>query len=301
MASLALRKDEGVGLVVAVVLHAGLLGVLLLRPAPEEIVPRPERIEVSISDEVGMTSTSPDPFSQAAPDMAPTLGEPAPEALPEPETPAEAAPAPEPEAQRPTPPAPEPRAAPKPSPKAKPKPKPEPKPEPKPKASSSRKSSAIDDIVSKPSSKSSSASSSKATSEPKKAGGSRVSSNFLDGISGGTSESGSGAPAAAIGPKQVSALGAAIRRQLKPHWQAPQGADAELLVTKVRFRLKPDGTLDGEPQIVATSGRTASNAAQVSRHQEQAIRAVKLAAPFNLPDDLYEGWKVVTTNFDRRL
>ncbi|WP_226634397.1 TonB C-terminal domain-containing protein [Novosphingobium profundi] len=301
MASLALRKDEGVGLVVAVVLHAGLLAVLLLRPAPEEIVPRPERIEVSISDEVGMTSTSPDPFSQAAPDMAPTLGEPAPEALPEPETPAETAPAPEPEAQRPTPPAPEPKPAPKPAPKAKPKPKSEPKPEPKPKASSSRKSSAIDDIVSKPSSKSSSASSSKATSEPKKAGGSRVSSNFLDGISGGTSESGSGAPAAAIGPKQVSALGAAIRRQLKPHWQAPQGADAELLVTKVRFRLKPDGTLDGEPQIVATSGKTASNAAQVSRHQEQAIRAVKLAAPFNLPDDLYEGWKVVTTNFDRRL
>ncbi|MED5545040.1 TonB C-terminal domain-containing protein [Novosphingobium decolorationis] len=304
MASLALRKDEGVGLVVAVVLHAGLLGVLLLRPAPEEIVPRPERIEVSISDEVGMTSTSPDPFSQAAPDMAPTLGEPAPEALPEPETPAEPAPAPQPEEPRPTPPAPEPKPkpAPKPAPKAKPKPKPEPaKAEPKPKAAPSRKSSAIDDIVSKPSAKPSTASSSKATSEPKKAGGSRVSSNFLDGVSGGTSESGSGAPAAAIGPKQVSALGAAIRRQLKPHWQAPQGADAELLVTKVRFRLKPDGTLDGEPQIVSTSGKTASNAAQVSRHQEQAIRAVKLAAPFNLPDDLYEGWKVVTTNFDRRL
>ena len=29
--------------------------------------------------------------------------------------------------------------------------------------------------------------------------------------------------------------------------------------------------------------------------------AVKLAAPFSLPEDLYAGWKVVTTNFDRRL
>ncbi|AXB77547.1 hypothetical protein TQ38_014395 [Novosphingobium sp. P6W] len=69
----------------------------------------------------------------------------------------------------------------------------------------------------------------------------------------------------------------------------------------MRFRLARDGSLSGEPEVVSTTGQNAANQAQVTRHQEQAIRAVKLAAPFNLPDDLYEGWKVVTTNFDRRL
>ncbi|MBT0670888.1 TonB C-terminal domain-containing protein [Novosphingobium profundi] len=320
MALFGLRKDEKLGLVVALVLHAGLLAVLILRPAEHEIVPKPQRIEVSISDEVADTSMSPDPNSQAAPDFAPTIGEAAPEAQEQPEP----APASEPAAREPAPaPRPEPRPEPKPEPKPAPKlapkaptrskpapaksePKPKPAAKPAPmsetKSSSSRRSSAIDDIVAKPSSKSaSSAASSKASSTPKKEGGSKIGANFLDGVSGANADKGSGSPAATIGPREVSALGAAIRRQLKPHWQAPQGADAELLVTKVRFRLNRDGTLNGEPQILGTSGQTASNAAQVSRHQEQAIRAVKLAAPFNLPDDLYEGWKVVTTTFDRRL
>jgi outer membrane biosynthesis protein TonB len=141
----------------------------------------------------------------------------------------------------------------------------------------------------------------KPSTTPKKAGGSRVGSDFLSGVSGATSTQGKGAPAAALGPAAVSALNGAISRQLKPHWSSPQGVDVEQLVTTVRFRLNPDGSLAGEPQVLRTTGQTAANAAQVKRHQEQAVRAVKLAAPFNLPEDLYNGWKVVTTNFDRRL
>ncbi len=138
---------------------------------------------------------------------------------------------------------------------------------------------------------------------PKKPGGSRFAEAFKSGRPGATSPAGSGAPAASIGPQQVSALNASIGRQLKPHWRgkAPEGADAELLVTKVRFRLNRDGTLTGEPQVVATTGQTDANQPQVARHQEQAVRAVKLAAPFDLPEALYDGWKVVTTNFDRKL
>jgi len=321
MSSLALRKDEGLGLGVAVALHAGLLALLVLRPPSHEVVKPPQRIEVTISDEVGLTSTSPDPFSQAAPDYAPTLGEAAPqEAEPLPE-PLPVAPNPPQAVEPPAPrvleqPRPEPKPVPKPVPKPAPKattrptppaPKPSAKPKtpPKPaakatsKPSTSRRTSAIDSIVSQPAAKSASAST--AATAPKKAGGTRLGANFLDGVSGSTAQQGSGAPAAEIGAKQRSALGAAINRQLKPHWQAPQGADAELLVTRVRFRLNRDGSLAGEPQVLSTSGQTPSNEAQVSRHQEQAVRAVKLAAPFNLPDDLYDAWKVVTTNFDRRL
>lgn len=72
-------------------------------------------------------------------------------------------------------------------------------------------------------------------------------------------------------------------------------------MTRVRFRLNRDGSLAGEPQVLATTGQTEANQPQVSRHQEQAVRAVKLAAPFDLPEPLYDGWKVVTTNFDRKL
>ena len=89
--------------------------------------------------------------------------------------------------------------------------------------------------------------------------------------------------------------------QLRPHWNAPQGVDVEKLVTIVRFQLNPDGSLAGEPQVVSQSGRTDANAAQMGRHAELAIRAVKLAAPFNLPKEYYKYWKSVDSRFDRNM
>ena len=310
MASTGMRREEGVGLAVAIALHAAVLAALLIRPPHHPVVTPPQRIEVTISDKVGMTSTSPDPFSAAAPDRGPVEGEAAPEPQPVAEPiPEPLPPAPAPRAvERPQPrpaPQPAPRPAPKPAPKAKPAPKPAPKPSPrvteKPKPST-RKSSAIDDIVAKPASRTSSSSSStKSTTPPRKAGSSSFADAFEQGIPGAKSDSGKGVPASQIGAQARSALSAAIRRQLKPHWKVPQGVEADLLVTRVRFRLNSDGSLAGEPEVLSTSGQTAANQAQVTRHQEQAVRAVKLAAPFNLPEDLYEGWKVVTTNFDKGL
>ncbi|MEJ2458918.1 MAG: hypothetical protein P8Y58_12565, partial [Novosphingobium sp.] len=244
-------------------------------------------------------SMSPDPFSKAAPDRGPVLGEPAPPSRPEP-----AAPKPAPRVIE----TPQPQPAQKPKPSSRPALKPvarvtqRPKPAAQAarKPSPARKSSAIDDIIARPG-RTNSTPASKGAKTPRKAGASSFAQAFSDGVPGGTSDSGTGMPAAEFGPRQVSALGAAVNRQLKPYWQAPQGADAELLVTRVRFRLNPDGSLDGEPQVLGTTGQTAANKAQVRRHQEQAVRAVKLAAPFDLPKDLYDAWKVVTTNFDRRL
>ena len=81
----------------------------------------------------------------------------------------------------------------------------------------------------------------------------------------------------------------------------PSGVEVDQLVTVVRFRLNTDGTLDGTPEVLRTNGVTNANRAQVNRHQEQAIRAVRLAAPFNLPEEYYSGWRVITSNFDNRL
>jgi len=75
----------------------------------------------------------------------------------------------------------------------------------------------------------------------------------------------------------------------------------ELLVTVVRFRLNRDGTLAGTPTCSRQSGETPSNLPQKAVHCERAIRAVTLAAPFNLPAQFYDQWRVINSTFDRRL
>ena len=136
-----------------------------------------------------------------------------------------------------------------------------------------------------------------------KPGASRIGDDFLKGTPGGTAKAPAGPPpAATIGPAVRSALSGAISRQLKPKWVAPQGAEAELLVTILTWDLNPDGSLAGNPRVVRQEGITDANRAQAARHAEQAIRAVRLAAPFNLPDEFYPAWKRVTAfRFDRKL
>lgn len=136
-----------------------------------------------------------------------------------------------------------------------------------------------------------------------KPGASRIGDDFLKGTPGGTAKALPGPPpAAAIGPAVRSALAGAISRQLKPKWVAPQGAEAELLVTILTWDLNPDGSLASAPRVVRQEGITDANRAQAARHAEQAVRAVRLAAPFNLPDEFYPAWKRVTAfRFDRKL
>lgn len=277
MAAGRLNREEAIGLGVAVAAHAALVALLVLQPPTPVRVPPPERIAVTISEDVGLTSTSPDPASDARPDEAPEIGEPAP---PEPE---------------PAPPRPEPvrRDPPPPPPKVEPKPQPKPQPKASPKPTASPRPAASRNPAAQASPRPS----------PTRAGGSRVGADFLKGVPGaratGTSQT---PPAAAVGPAVRSALSGAISRQLKPHWAAPQGAEAELLVTYLSFNLNPDGSLAGRPTLVRQEGITEANRPQAARHAEQAIRAVQLAAPFDLPAEYHDAWKrVAAFKFDKRL
>ncbi|MFL6857521.1 MAG: cell envelope biogenesis protein TolA, partial [Allosphingosinicella sp.] len=108
------------------------------------------------------------------------------------------------------------------------------------------------------------------------------------------------APAATAGPAVQASLRAEVQRQLKPHWRAPTGADAELLRTQLTVTLSPTGAVLAIDDI-ATTGENASNRSQVKLHQEQAVRAVRLAAPFRLPPEFYDAWKVIRPTFDKRL
>ena len=68
------------------------------------------------------------------------------------------------------------------------------------------------------------------------------------------------------------------------------------------FDLNRDGTLAGAPRVVSQSGVTDANRTQAGRHKELAIRAVQLAAPFDLPPEYYNAWKRVTAfRFDRKM
>jgi periplasmic protein TonB len=132
-------------------------------------------------------------------------------------------------------------------------------------------------------------------------GGSRVGDNFLAGMGDSTRTSETRAPAATIGSSERASLLQAITREVKPRWQPPSGADVDQLVSKVRFRLSRDGSLSGAPTLVSQRGVNETNRAQANRHGEQAIRAVQLAAPFDLPERYYDAWKTVTLDFDWKL
>lgn len=307
MAEAAFRSEERVGLVVAIAAHIGLAALLLWHPNSAPVVVPPQRVEVTISDEVSVTSTAPQPAAQAAPDMAPDVGEPAP---PEPE--AEPSPPPEPPkppkpAAKPLPPKPEPRPVPRPVAKPVPKPtmRPEPprpiarptmRPAPRPSAAPAKPAARP---ATNPAPRQSVADAFKPTTTP---GGTKVGADFLKGVQGAQANGPARTPpAAAAGPAVRSGLVGAITRQLKPRWAAPQGADADKLVTVLTWNLNRDGSLAGSPRLVRQEGITDANRAQAALHAERAMRAVQLAAPFQLPDEYYNIWKQVTIRFDKGL
>lgn len=282
-----LSREERIGLGAAIIAHAALAAALAVHAArkPPEFS-RPERIEVNLASDVSLQSTAPDPSSQPAAATAPEIAE-----LSQPAQETAELPAPEPVERPVTPPpsrreaiTPAPTQPSPPAPRMQTRPTPAPAPSPEPARRAQTRPTPAPTPSAAPS---------------QRARGSRLSDDFLQGASDSTGESGS--PAQAVGPAQQASIAQAIIRQLRPHWQPPSGVDVERLVTVVRFRLNRDGSLASAPEVLRTDGVTDSNRAQVRRHQEQAIRAVRLAAPFDLPEQYYSGWRVVTSNFDNRL
>ncbi|MFT4025832.1 MAG: hypothetical protein QM676_03370, partial [Novosphingobium sp.] len=126
------------------------------------------------------------------------------------------------------------------------------------------------------------------------AGASRIGDDFLKGTPGAQNAGQSrNPPAAAAGPQVRMALSQAVLRKVRPNWQGrvPQGVNTEKLVTILSIELNRDGSLARPPRVVGQEGIDDSNRAQAGRHAEEAIRAVQLSAPFDLPDELYDAWK----------
>jgi hypothetical protein len=261
-----LRREEKLGLGIAVVLHLALVAALIVearRAVP--LIPPAERMTVSLADDVSLESTAPNPSQDSQAAVAPVL---APESEPLPAPVTEPVQPPMHTTIQQPPPRPKPAPAPVRTPAAPPKAVAKPQPPAKP--------------------------------AQREGGGSRIGQDFLKGISAGE-RADAGTPAATFGSAERASLQSAINRQLKPYWKAPEGVDVEQLDTALTWDLNPDGSLKGAPRLVSQTGKTDSNAPQQRRHVEQAIRAVQLAAPFKLPPEFYDHWKRLTWHFDRNL
>lgn len=259
----ALRNEERIGLAVAIAAHVALVGWLVFgQLAPRPITP-PQRMQVTLSNDVALTSTAPDTRQARAAEAAqlsPTIAPPSQPA--------------------PLPPRPEQAAPPRPTPVVD-------KPAEKPKPAEHKAAASAPN---------------KPQQKPAQRGGAeRIGANFLKGIGAGKAESATGQDAAAIGSQVRASLASAVARQLKPHWQPPDGIDIDKLATTVEWSLNPDGSLAGQPQVVAQTGVNSANRAQAGRHREQAIRAIVLSAPFTLPKEYYAAWRKLRFTFDRNL
>ena len=256
-----MEKAEKIGLAIAAAGHVALFGVLslsILNNTSDAFRNKP--IEVMIADEVGLESAAPTPaLVPPATSVAPELGVPEESSFIEPE------PLPEPpkaeakpkQSVTPSPVSREPRRRPDKPTSAAPKAKPKPKPQPKPR-------------------------------------GSRLGDDFLKGVTDSPSVSrNQNITAEKASPAAVASLERELYRLVKQKWRPPTGADAELLRTKVTARLDSSGRIIGKP-TATTTGITPSNRSQVEIHQERAIAAVQLAAPFTtFPEKYYDEWKVI--------
>ena len=290
--------EERIGLGIALAAHVALFGWLALDQPGRDLVPPPERMTVSFAEEIAPQSTAPEPMVEAAPEVAPTRGEAVPEPEPEPLPVVRPEPVIQPRIIPMPQPRPVPKAVPKPVPKAVPtRTPPKAAPTVKPAAKAAAKPAVKAAAAARPADQ-------RTRRRPDgPQGASRLGNDFLKGLPGGQAAgTATTPPAAKAGPQVAASLSQSIARQLKPRWVAPQGAEADALVTILAWDLNRDGSLAGRPRIVSQSGETDSNRPQKARHAEQAIRAVQLAAPFDLPEQYYDSWKrVASFRFDRKL
>ncbi len=256
-----MEKAEKFGLIVAVTGHAALFGALsfsIFGNTNDAFQSKP--IEVMIADEIGLESAAPNPaLVTPATSVAPELGLPEEASFTEPE------PLPE------------------------PPPTPDVKPEPSVKpAPTSREPRRRPD---KPTSRT--ATKPKQTPAPKPRG-SRLGDDFLKGVTDAPSVSrNQNIRAEKASAAAVASLERELYRLVKQKWRPPSGADVEMLRTKVTARLDRSGNIIGTP-VARTTGITASNRSQVKIHQERAIAAVKLAAPYtSFPDKYYDEWSTI--------
>ena len=260
-----MERSERTGLGLSVAGHIGLLVILSLNLMSVRKLPKlSEPMDVMLVDKVGLTSAAPvvakeAPQAAQAPEVAKTVEEaPPPEPAPTPPKPVPAPPKP----------APAPKAAVKPAPPA------------PPKAAAPATPAPPAPAKAKP----------KATS---------LGTDFLKGIPVDKSTGKGAAPrAAAISPIAMNGLVALIASQVKPCYTIPAGGtDTASIISKIRLRLKKDGSIAVAPEVVGNLGVNSANQPYLRQMNEAATRALQRCAPYKLPADLFDAWQDIIFTF----
>ncbi|GAA4527751.1 hypothetical protein GCM10023174_15570 [Chelativorans composti] len=86
-----------------------------------------------------------------------------------------------------------------------------------------------------------------------------------------------------------------LRAQIQKCWIIPAGAqDAQNLKFSLQFKLAPDGTVEGNPQVISGGGSSPVERAAI----DSARRAILRCGPYNLPAEKYDAWADVIVHFD---
>lgn len=97
-------------------------------------------------------------------------------------------------------------------------------------------------------------------------------------------------------PKYQSALNQ-LRKAVFAHWKVPPEPGNPLppgLHVTIRIKLKRDGTLDGNPMVVAVTANLLTRPLV-----QTALDAVIAAAPYKFPPpEFYDDWKDLTLEFN---
>ncbi|WP_435416987.1 hypothetical protein WAB17_08800 [Parerythrobacter aurantius] len=273
MGTTALRREDGLGLGVAVVLHALLVALLLFQ----------NQDRLTLGSSGTMTVTLGDGDSEAG--SAPALGVPdAPEIVEQPEEPQEIVAEPQPR------PVVEPR--PRPTTSARPNPRPSPRPTTRSKPAEQPRTTQKQ-ATQKQATDTRKSQTSKGTETGKKDG--KGKSNF-DSEFGDLGKS-SGSTAEVKADIKVS-----IGSQVAPFWNRCRvsGLDIDKLRAVVSFRLDKSGKLSGwdAPRV---TGQNAANSAQAGIFGECAVRALRQVGTFTgLPADRYDLWQSYEFEFRKR-
>lgn len=271
-------RAERIGLGAATVAHVALFGALSLGllAAPPPSPPLQAPVDIILVDEVGLEAAVPEPArEEPAPSVAPQVGTPEP-ARPEP------TPAAPPDAA--APPVPAPKAVVKPTP-APPRPAAVSKPAPKQIAASPARPAPPK------------ATATAAATQPR---GSRLGPEFLKGLSDRPTNGTAQTPRAVkVGAREMAGLVDAIRRQVQPCADRINnpGPGANAITTKLNLRLNRDGSFAAPPSVVGQSGVDEENGRYAKRVGELASSAFVQCAPFELPPELFDGWKNFNLNY----
>lgn len=96
-----------------------------------------------------------------------------------------------------------------------------------------------------------------------------------------------------LAASEASLLRSLFDQQVQRCWTPPIGAREGAVIVTLQFRLRQDGSVDGQPAVVGGNNSVIFDAAA-----RAAVYAVLSCAPYNLPSKLYGSWKEIEWVFD---